>query len=564
MNSMVNGYASPLSFSAGLSRTGTATGGAAAQTRQAAGTLAKYMRQNGIETLTPNQLYALTTNASGDTPQEVSEAAEFMLANPDIYGRLETRDAPGSDGIAGAPNFDFAARGGLDAEVSGESADNAIPMDKQTASDALANFMHQNREDRMDPDRLYQLAMRPNSDTSPAVSAAAKFMLRNPGTYRAIETHDVAGADGISGAGNFEASAQASPAAGPSGGAGYVEDAAQAQRAATLSVGLDDIFSPPVPLDLGPLAPATPMAPGTPMFVDEAQPASATDAASGAPGDGGAPAMNEQTASGALAAYMRQKQIDQVDPNMLYQLAMKPDSGTPQTVQAAAKFMLQNPETFHRVETNQGFDADGIADLYNLDAAATGSAGSQGTDRPGDGSAAPADEQAASGVLASYMRQKQIDPMDPNTLYQLAMRPDSDTPPAVTAAAKFMLQNPEAFRRVETHEVANIDGIATADNLENVAQGKQPLDAQSAAGVLADHFKGQGIAALQPFSQDSLKWMLLRGEGSPEARAAAAFMLRNPEICNAIEAHGDNPGVINLEAAARGEIPGVPGKAQGH
>ena len=40
------------------------------------------------------------------------------------------------------------------------------------------------------------------------VAEPAKFMLHNPQVFKAIETHDVAGADGKSGIGNFQAAAR--------------------------------------------------------------------------------------------------------------------------------------------------------------------------------------------------------------------------------------------------------------------------------------------------------------------------------------------------------------------
>ncbi|WCM87877.1 hypothetical protein [Acidovorax sp. NCPPB 3576] len=58
----------------------------------------------------------------------------------------------------------------------------------------------------MSPGRLYQLAE--SGTAPPKVAEAAKFMLQNPDIYKAIETHDVPGADGKSGVGNLLAAAR--------------------------------------------------------------------------------------------------------------------------------------------------------------------------------------------------------------------------------------------------------------------------------------------------------------------------------------------------------------------
>nr|WP_241739624.1 hypothetical protein [Burkholderia pseudomallei] len=72
------------------------------------------MSQNGISTVDPNRLYQLAMNPPSGTPEDVSKAAKFMLADPDVFRQLETHDAAGADGISGVANFQWAAQGGLD------------------------------------------------------------------------------------------------------------------------------------------------------------------------------------------------------------------------------------------------------------------------------------------------------------------------------------------------------------------------------------------------------------------------------------------------------------------
>ncbi|NEJ33402.1 hypothetical protein GR205_36440, partial [Rhizobium leguminosarum] len=91
------------------------------------------------------------------------------------------------------------------------------PLDAQGAARILADYMISEAGGArqlvgnaappatapMTPDRLYQL-----SQGQGPVADAARFMLQHPDIYRAIETHDVAGADGISGLGNLLAAAR--------------------------------------------------------------------------------------------------------------------------------------------------------------------------------------------------------------------------------------------------------------------------------------------------------------------------------------------------------------------
>ncbi len=321
-------------------------------------------------------------------------------------------------------------------------------MTAQSAAGALGSYMSQNGISTVDPDKLYQLAMNPSSGTPEDVSKAAKFMLDHPDIFRKLETHDVAGADGISGVGNFQWAAQGgldSDSAAPTDGTGSAE-----------KVGLRG----------------------------DAQ--------------GEAAPMSAQSAAGALGSYMSQNGISTVDPNRLYQLAMNPPSGTPEDVSKAAKFMLANPDVFRQLETHDVAGADGISGVANFQWAAQGRLDSSSAAQSGDtGSTAnaelggkaessggadaaggdaqindaPMSAQSAAGALGSYMSQNGISTVDPNRLYQLAMNPPSGTPEDVSKAAKFMLADPDVFRQLETHDAAGADGISGVANFQWAAQG---------------------------------------------------------------------------------------------
>ncbi|MGU7844091.1 hypothetical protein ACV22V_32115 [Burkholderia sp. AW33-5] len=103
--------------------------------------------------------------------------------------------------------------------------------------------------------------------------------------------------------------------------------------------------------------------------------------------------MTAQSAAGALASYMSQNGVSTVDPDKLYQLAMNPPSGTPKDVSMAAKFMLDNPDTFKQIETHDAPAADGISGVANFQWAAQG-----GLDASAAGDAKPATMALASGT----------------------------------------------------------------------------------------------------------------------------------------------------------------------
>ena len=122
--------------------------------QSAAGALASYMHENSIHTVTPDQLYQLAYSPKAGTPTDVSDAAKFMLENPDTFNEIETHDWAGPDGIAGVNDFDWAAQGGLQkggstqSDLSASGTDPSFgddsSMSAQSAAGALASYMHEN------------------------------------------------------------------------------------------------------------------------------------------------------------------------------------------------------------------------------------------------------------------------------------------------------------------------------------------------------------------------------------------------------------------------------------
>ncbi|MCX5545879.1 hypothetical protein M3A49_42090 [Paraburkholderia sp. CNPSo 3076] len=79
-------------------------------------------------------------------------------------------------------------------------------------------------------------------------------------------------------------------------------------------------------------------------------------------------------------------------------------------------------------------------------------------------------EQAA-GILSSYMGNNGWRRMEAGALYWLAENPDGNVPPNVSEAAKYMMQNPDVFRQIETHVTGTVDGVATSGELNWAAMG---------------------------------------------------------------------------------------------
>jgi hypothetical protein len=94
-----------------MSKGAGAEGSTNERAEKAAGALGAYMHANGMRGLDVNTLYGLANNKGGKVPQDVQDAARFMLSHPKIYEKIETADKAGADGKSGVWNFDKAAQG---------------------------------------------------------------------------------------------------------------------------------------------------------------------------------------------------------------------------------------------------------------------------------------------------------------------------------------------------------------------------------------------------------------------------------------------------------------------
>ena len=188
----------------------------------ACGALAQYMEKNGMGTMNTGQLRNLAAGNDaaglGECPSTVRDTAKFLLAGPKAadgsgesarWNAVETRDVAGADGLSGLGN------------LKGIAAQAQRPRETPAgACGAISQYMTDKGLGTLDTGELRNLAAGNQADglgqCPPGVQAAAKFLLAGPkaadgsgesARWEAVETHDVAGADGLSGLGNFQAMA---------------------------------------------------------------------------------------------------------------------------------------------------------------------------------------------------------------------------------------------------------------------------------------------------------------------------------------------------------------------
>jgi hypothetical protein len=382
----------------------------------------------------------------------------------------------------------------------------------QEAAGKIGAYMHDNKMAKCDVNDLYKMANNEGGKVPPDVQDAAKFMLSNPEIYKKIETADVKGADGISGINNFDKAAQ----------------------------GLIDLKSPSQP-------PSHPMPMASIMPVP-----TRPDLGIGLPGGAEpSQAKQGQEAAGTLAAYMRDNGMNKVDANDLYKIANNEGGKVPPDVQDAAKFLLANPDVYKKIETADVKGADGISGTGNLNKAAQGlvnlespeatqklttgldnalqamqqpaTAGAMAASpalaallerlknlqQTQGGELQPAADavaghpvmeagvkakqfndqcENAAGKLGAYMNDNKMAKCDVNDLYKIANNEGGKVPPDVQDAAKFMLANPDVYKKIETTDVAGADGISSANNFDKAAQGlvKFTPPTQQPGGVPAE------------------------------------------------------------------------------
>jgi hypothetical protein len=92
--------------------------------------------------------------------------------------------------------------------TSQKSASFDAKLDIAKSSQILVDYLKDNGKSAINADELSRLANAPADGVSAEVSAAADYMTRHSDVFTAIETHDVPGADNLSGVWNLEWAAQ--------------------------------------------------------------------------------------------------------------------------------------------------------------------------------------------------------------------------------------------------------------------------------------------------------------------------------------------------------------------
>lgn len=294
--------------------------------QSASSALADYMDANGNAGFNVNDLYRLANGQAvggkGQKPSaEQQQAARFMLENPDIYKEIETSDNREVDGLVGKDDFKKAARG-ADSASDDDSYGYDAPTPK-SVSKALFDYMSANGNAGFNPTDLYMLAggqpvggkgQKPSADAQ----QAAQYLLANPDVYKAIETSDASGVDGLAGINNFKNASE-----------GHVKFDAGDVDSTSQTADDDDVD-----------AAATP-----------------------------------ESASGKLADYMSANGNAGFNVNDLYKLATgEPAGGKGQKpsadVQQAAQYMLTNLDVYHAIETSDNRTTDGLVSVENFKKAA--------------------------------------------------------------------------------------------------------------------------------------------------------------------------------------------------
>ncbi len=432
---------------------------------RASGTIAAYMHMNNIEVIDANQLSKWTNNADGNTPPEVQLAAKFMLANPGVYSKIEKNDNPDADGISGVHNFDQAALGKLNFG-NPTARESGSPEQAQEASGVLNKYMQSKNMDAVDVNGLYALAINKDGNVPEDAQKAALFMLENPSVYVKIETSDVPNIDGISGRWNFEEFSKVKG-----------DSAAQTSDAAGILVGFMDGKYSQLTMDQlknlagnkeGNIPPNVQQA--AKFMLDNPEIYKKIETAEGYPSDGtvsfeelrkapekGDLASKTKYAANVLLGFMDGK-YSQLTMDQLKNLAGNKEGNIPPDVRKAAKFMLDNPEIYKKIETAEGYPSDGTVSFEEL------------RKTPIKGDLATQTKDAAN-VLEGFMDGRKYEQLTMDQLQNMAVNKEGNIPFNVQQAAKFMLDNPEIYKKIETAEGAPSDGTVSLDELRQ-SQGK--------------------------------------------------------------------------------------------
>ncbi len=156
----------------------------------AAGTLAQYQEDSHIDFMTSDDIYNLSRNAL--VPENVRNAAKFMVENPDVYHDIEVKAGQASDQKSSVNEMrDMATEMGSDVgspyvPTTSSVAITAAPSAEGTAAaiNTLGTYMSEKGMTELNANDLNAMLYSP--DTSDDVKRAAKYMLQNSDVYESL------------------------------------------------------------------------------------------------------------------------------------------------------------------------------------------------------------------------------------------------------------------------------------------------------------------------------------------------------------------------------------------
>ncbi|KVU40922.1 hypothetical protein WK68_12940 [Burkholderia ubonensis] len=280
--------------------------------------------------------------------------------------------------------------------------------------------------------------------------------------------------------------------------------------------------------------------------------------------------MNAKSAAEVLATYMRENgsRLPKLDRHQLEQLSL--DESVSRNTRQAAEYMLDHSDVFERIQALDQAPPDGFARTGDFERAASGGPRSTGKQmNTGNVSPQPANgpQQVnnmtgpkAAGIVAEHMRKNNMDTLDWNGAYRLAVNADGNTPPEVQRAAKWMLEHRSETTKMSAHDPNSPEDYITATALNKAAQGEDPAggppNASTESRVIAAYMREKELSSL---SYSELVKLSTDKDTPPRVRQAAKYMLDHPDEFKQIDARdGTTPdslaSVEDFEWAASGGL----------
>ena len=159
----------------------------------------------------------------------------------------------------------------------------------------------------------------------------------------------------------------------------------------------------------------------------------------------------------------------------------------------------------------------------------------------------------AAGAIAHYMKDEHVKKLDIRDLYELSK--DNSAPKEAREAAKFMLANPDVYKKIEDSAAGCADGVAS---IKNFKRAVVEAEVASAAGAIADYMKHEATQckhSAKKLDVGDLRDLAKDTSAPKEVREAAEFFLEHPKafkkLVDGADGHKDGFATrINFQQAA--------------